>query len=87
MAFERLADSVRLIEKDEDVAAVWHTIFNLRYGKWLADRIVWSLNLRQSELERSSTILHTDCHSGNEPSKRSCEIGFSVAVSSRQALE
>ncbi|MBI3679589.1 MAG: DNA adenine methylase [Acidobacteria bacterium] len=39
IAFERLAESVMLIEKDEDVAAVWHTIFNARYGKWLADRI------------------------------------------------
>jgi DNA adenine methylase len=28
-----------LIERDEDVAAVWHTIFNTRYGEWLADRI------------------------------------------------
>src|ERR1700736_4683614 len=40
VAFERLAESVRLIERDEDVAAVWHTIFNSRYGKWLADRIL-----------------------------------------------
>src|SRR5260370_1005152 len=40
VAFERLAELVRLIEKDEDVAAVWHTIFNSRYGMWLADRIV-----------------------------------------------
>ena len=40
VAFERLAESVKLIEKDEDVAAVWHTIFNTGYGKWLADRIV-----------------------------------------------
>jgi DNA adenine methylase len=39
VAFERLADSVILVEKDEDVAAVWHTIFNSRYGNWLADRI------------------------------------------------
>ena len=22
---------------DEDVAAVWHTIFNTQYGKWLAE--------------------------------------------------
>jgi DNA adenine methylase len=39
VAFESLAESVLLIEKDEDVAAVWHTIFNSHYGKWLADRI------------------------------------------------
>jgi len=39
VAFERLADSVTMIEKDEDVAAVWMTILNLRNGHWLADRI------------------------------------------------
>jgi DNA adenine methylase len=39
VAFERLADSVMLIEKDEDVAAVWMTILNVRNGRWLADRI------------------------------------------------
>ncbi len=40
VVFERLAASVRIIEKDEDVAAVWHTIFNTQYGKWLAERIL-----------------------------------------------
>jgi len=39
VAFERLARSVTLIEKDEDVAAVWMTILNVRNGRWLADRI------------------------------------------------
>jgi DNA adenine methylase len=39
VAFERLAESVLLVEKDEDVAAVWRTIFNARNGKWLAERI------------------------------------------------
>jgi DNA adenine methylase len=39
-AFEQLADSVRLIEKDEDVSAVWQTIFSERQGRWLADHIV-----------------------------------------------
>jgi DNA adenine methylase len=39
-AFEGLTDSVTLIEKDQDVAAVWQTIFNARQGQWLADRIV-----------------------------------------------
>lgn len=40
VAFEQLAESVSLIEKDEDVSAVWQTIFNTRQGQWLADRIV-----------------------------------------------
>ncbi|MGI8991065.1 MAG: hypothetical protein ACR2I2_15990 [Bryobacteraceae bacterium] len=38
-AFERLTQSVTLVEKDEDVAAVWRTILNARNGPWLADRI------------------------------------------------
>ncbi|MGI8744152.1 MAG: DNA adenine methylase [Bryobacteraceae bacterium] len=40
VAFERLATFVQLIEKDEDVAAVWHTLLNTDDGTWLADRIV-----------------------------------------------
>jgi len=39
-AFEHLTDEVTLIEKDEDVAAVWHTIFNTNHGNWLARRIL-----------------------------------------------
>ena len=38
-AFEALADSVVLVELDEDVAAVWQTILN-GDAKWLAERIV-----------------------------------------------
>ncbi len=41
VAFENLADSVVLVEKDEQVAAVWQTIINTDNGaEWLADKIV-----------------------------------------------
>ena len=41
VAFEQLADLVILIERDEQVAAVWKTIINIDGGaQWLADRIV-----------------------------------------------
>lgn len=38
-AFECLAESVKIIEKDEDVAAVWRTILHPLHGPWLAERI------------------------------------------------
>ena len=38
-AFENLADKVIMVEKDEDIAAVWRTILG-KEGKWLAERIV-----------------------------------------------
>jgi len=38
-AFEALADSVVLVELDEDVAAVWQTLLN-GDAQWLAERIV-----------------------------------------------
>jgi len=37
-AFENLASQIIMVEKDEDVAAVWHTIFG-NDGKWLAEQI------------------------------------------------
>jgi DNA adenine methylase len=41
VAFEKLADSVVLVEKDEQVAAVWQTIINSEGGaEWLAEKIV-----------------------------------------------
>lgn len=39
VAFERLAEHVTLVELDEQVAAVWHTIINLGEGPWLAESI------------------------------------------------
>jgi len=38
-AFENLAQKIVLVEKDEEVAAVWRTIFG-KDAKWLADRII-----------------------------------------------
>ena len=41
VAFENLAEPVILVEKDEQVAAVWQTIINTDGGaEWLADKIV-----------------------------------------------
>lgn len=41
VAFEQLAKRVILVEKDEDVAAVWETILNEKNGaQWLAQRIL-----------------------------------------------
>src|SRR3970040_2519254 len=41
VAFEQLADQVVLVERDEQVAAVWHTIINTKDGaEWLTDQIV-----------------------------------------------
>jgi len=37
-AFEDLAEQVTLVERDREVAAVWHTILG-GHGRWLADRI------------------------------------------------
>jgi DNA adenine methylase len=37
--FERLVDSATMVELDEQVASVWHTIID-GDGKWLADKIV-----------------------------------------------
>jgi DNA adenine methylase len=39
VAFEGLADSVTLVERDPDVAAVWKTILG-GDGRWLADKVV-----------------------------------------------
>ena len=38
VGFENLARSILMVEKDEDVAAVWRTIFGHEY-KWLVDQI------------------------------------------------
>lgn len=41
VAFEQLADLVVLVERDEQVVAVWQTILNTKDGaEWLANRIV-----------------------------------------------
>ncbi len=41
VAFEKRADLVILVERDEQVAAVWDTIINIKGGaEWLAEKIV-----------------------------------------------
>ncbi len=41
VAFENLANSIVLVEKDEQVAAVWQTIINTDNGaEWLANKII-----------------------------------------------
>lgn len=41
VAFEQLANQVILVERDEQVAAVWHIVINTKDGaEWLADQIV-----------------------------------------------
>lgn len=39
VAAEELAERITMIELDEQVAAVWHTIINNNEGEWLAERI------------------------------------------------
>ncbi len=54
VAFERLADVVVLVERDEQVAAVWQTVLNTQDGaEWLAERIV-TFNLT---LDTANTLL------------------------------
>ena len=48
-AFEGLAKKVLMVEKDEDIAAVWQTILG-RENKWLADQIV-NIEITQQNAE------------------------------------
>ncbi len=57
VAAERLAQHVTMVELDEQVAAVWQTIFTDNQGAWLADRIVnfkLTLDSLQEELARNA---------------------------------
>ena len=61
VAFENMAGSVILVEKDEQVAAVWDTIINIEGGaEWLANEIVnFNLNVdtaRDLMLSHSTSI-------------------------------
>jgi DNA adenine methylase len=73
IAFEQLADQVILVERDEQVAAVWHTIINTKDGaEWLADHI---MNFRLSP---------ESAHSLLASSKRSLrEKAFQTIVQNR----
>ncbi len=57
-AFERLADRVLLVERDEQVASVWHTLLNGE-AEWLAERI---LNFR---VTKESLTLETSRDDGS----------------------
>jgi DNA adenine methylase len=63
VAFENLADTVILVERDEQVASVWQTIINTENGaEWLANQIV-AFNLT---LESASQLLSSRSHSTKE---------------------
>ncbi len=63
VAFEQLANLVVLVERDEQVAAVWETIINTDDGaEWLADRI---LNFRLTP-ESANTLLSSTRRSTRE---------------------
>jgi len=60
VAFEQLADLVILVERDEQVAAVWQTVINTKDGaEWLANRIV-SFHLTP---ESANMLLLSPAHS------------------------
>ncbi|MBD2185453.1 DNA adenine methylase [Planktothrix sp. FACHB-1355] len=54
VAFEDLANHVTMVEIDEEVAAVWHTIIN-GDGEWLAAQIV-NFNLSQTSVNTVLTV-------------------------------
>jgi len=56
VAAERLADHVTMIELDDQVAAVWKTIFTDNQAEWLADRIV-SFDLTLESLQKELSIV------------------------------
>ncbi len=63
VAFEDLADTVILVERDEQVASVWQTILDTRNGaEWLANRIV-TFDLT---LESAKQVLSSRSHSTRE---------------------
>lgn len=63
VAFESLAGSVVLVEKDEQVAAVWQTIINTNNGaEWLANKIV-NFNLTP---ESAKLIISSQSNSSKE---------------------
>jgi DNA adenine methylase len=55
VASERLANHVTMVELDDQVAAVWKTIFSDNQAEWLADRIVnFDLTLESLQKELSA---------------------------------
>jgi len=59
VAFEELAEHTILVELDEQVGAIWHTIINLGEGPWLARQVAeFELNHRNVD-----ALLHTEATS------------------------
>ncbi len=58
-AFEKLAEQITMVELDDEIAAVWEVIFNIK-NKWLADKI-YSFELTheniKAELDNPSKLL------------------------------
>jgi DNA adenine methylase len=60
VAFEMLAQQVILVERDEQVAAVWHTIFNTPHGaEWLGERIATFALTPESAQKLLATAPHS----------------------------
>ena len=59
-AFDNLADNITMVEKDEEVAAVWEVILNGK-NKWLAEKIYsfdLTLDNAKSELDKPNKLVH-----------------------------
>jgi DNA adenine methylase len=70
-AFENLADQILLVEKDEEIAAVWETILNGE-NQWLADKIMtYRLTLDNVRLEL------------NRPDKTIRDVAFCTILKNR----
>lgn len=70
-AFENLAEKIIMIEKDEEVAAVWKTILGPE-NHWLADKIL-SFNLTMENVQKEL----------NKPERIIKELGFCTILKNR----
>jgi DNA adenine methylase len=70
-AFENLAGHITMVEKDEEIAAVWEVILNGK-NKWLAEKIMtYQLNLNNVNLEL------------NKPDKELHDVAFCTILKNR----
>lgn len=70
-AFEKLADHITMVEKDEEVAAVWEVILNGK-NKWLADKIF------SFDLTHDNVKIELD-----NPNKQIYDIAFCTILKNR----
>jgi DNA adenine methylase len=70
-AFENLAENVLMIEKDEEVAAVWEVMLNGK-NKWLADKIL-NFDLTPDNVRK---VL-------DKPNKKVHDVAFSTILKNR----